>query len=598
MNLNGNSMAPDAGQTIVTNYLNGKETASVNNSRNTDGIHEVNLTDLNVGDVFSGEILDINNHEVSILLNDNNVVNALLKQSFELNIGQYVIFQVKDKSEGQIFIRPLADETVPAELINRSLKAAGLSVNDKNSLIVSSLIEHGQPIDRQTVIQYLKLSNQFGLENLNKLIDMVKQGIHINNENIEMYDKYVHSTHQISDMIKNIPDKMTGCLENMIQGDIAGNMSEIEEFITLLNEISDVIETDYMEETENQNTIKEIFIEDENPADGKITSGGEPLSEEEITMVEKNPLEEKTLSNGKIMEDESMEGKQPSDGKITESTGNNTSGIENNPKLTETNARNTGNFPESMENSVENTKSGDSLKNVAQDILSMIAHGNETESTIKKQDLARIKERIRDIFHDKLMLDVESDGKVSDIKQQVDRIYEKLVKTADIIKNNILGQKDNSLGASANELKNNLNFMNELNQLESYVQLPVKFSAEDANGDLYVYNRKRKKGNGDEPLTAFLHLDLMYLGATDIHVSLKNKGVNIVFTLDNAESEELVLEHLDELAERLKEKGYSVAVDANLSEKETEKMNNALLPITEHNDNVVSIKRYTLDIRT
>lgn len=605
LNLNGNSITADAGKSLISTYgstdsVNGRDDASVNNTRN-DNIHGVNLTELNVGDVFSGEILNINNHEVSILLDGNNVVNALLKQSFALNIGQRVIFQVKDKSEGQIFIRPLADETVPAELINKSLSVAGLSVNDKNSLIVGSLIEHGQPIDRQTVIQYLKLANQFGLENLNKLIDMTKQGIHINYENLEMYDKYVHSTHQISNSIGDIADKMTGYLDKLIQGDIAGNLPEIEEFTNMLQEISDVIEAEEMGETDNPDTITgqtevsgkmmneaenfnggkvvsenenpvgdKVFSENENPVGGKIFSESENPVGGKTAIDLKNFLNEQTVSDGKIVAEESTERKQPS-GRM---------------------------LPENMEHVSEAVKGSDTLRNVAEDILSILQRGGDVETGIKKHDLSKIKERIRDIFHEKLILDVKSGSEASDFKQQVDRLYEKLMKTADIIKNNVLGKKDGELGTSANELKNNLSFMNELNQLESYVQLPVRFSSEDANGDLYVYNRKRKKENGDEPLTAFLHLDLMYLGATDINVSLKNKGVKIVFMLDNAESEKLVLEHLDELADRLRDKGYSAVVDANSAGKETKTADNALLPITEHNENVVSIKRYTLDIRT
>lgn len=588
LNLNGNSITADAGKSLISNYgstdsVNGRDDASVNNTRN-DNMHGVNLTELNVGDIFSGEILNINNHEVSILLDGNNVVDALLKQSFALNIGQRVIFQVKDKSEGQIFIRPLADETVPTELINKSLSAAGLSVNDKNSLIVGSLIEHGQPIDRQTVIQYLKLSNQFGLENLNKMIEMTKQGIDINNENLEMYDKYVHSTHQISNSIGDIADKMTEYLDNLIQGDIAGNLSEIEEFANMLQEISDVIEAEEVLETDNPDTVtgqteasgkmmaetdnfnaEKAVSENENPVGDKI------FSESEKTAIDlENSLKEQTVSDGKIAAEESMEGKHPA-GRI---------------------------IPENIEYIPEAMKGGDTLRNIAEDILSILQRGGDVEAGIKKHDLSKIKEKIRDIFQEKLMLDVKNGSEVSDFKQQVDRLYEKLMKTADIIKNNVSGKKDGELGTSANELKNNLSFMNELNRFDSYVQLPVRFSSEDANGDLYVYSRKRKKENGDEALTAFLHLDLMYLGATDINVSLKNKGVKIVFTLDNAESERLVLEHLDELVVRLRKKGYSAVVDANSAGKDAKTADNALLPITEHNENVVSIKRYTLDIRT
>ncbi|MDE7432230.1 MAG: flagellar hook-length control protein FliK, partial [Lachnospiraceae bacterium] len=622
LNLNGNQISPENGP-FVRNYGSAdsaaiKNDSAVQTARDTNNIHEINLTDLKVGDVFRGEILNINNHEVSILLNDNSIINALLKQSFELNIGQNVMFQVREKSESQLFIRPLPEDTVSPELIQKSLSAAGLSVNDKNSLIVSSLIEQGQPIDRQTVLLYMRLSNQFGLENMDKLIDMTKQGLTINQENLEMYDKYVNSTHQISDIISNLPEQLTGYLENLMDGSMDGVMPEMKAFINMLDELSEVLEGTDMSEAENTDMFKQIESDINAAADKAFTE--ETLSvKDEVQMDEKTgELEKSTVApkNTVIMNNsDNVKSSEVAEHFGPETHTNSMKNTDNvNQAGTIKNQTDEGRIPDSsfkensrinenspadkiISNNIEshgkNNDSFDTLKDVARDILSMLEHENGAEYAGKKQDLAKIKERIRDIFKDKLMIDASSDSKTEEIKQQVEKLYEKLSKTADIIKNHIPAQKDNPLSSGANDLKNNLNFMNELNKLESYVQLPVKFGAEDANGDLYVYNRRKNKRSGEEPLTAFLHFDLTYLGATDIHVSLKNKGVKIVFTLDNEASEKLIVKHLGELIERLEEKGYRAAVDANSVKKESDSGNNALLPITNHNDNIVSIKRYT-----
>lgn len=616
LNLNGNGISPEAG-TFIRNYGTAdsvavKEESSVRDTQNTNGTHEINLSDLNVGDVFGGEILNINSHEVSILLNDNNVINAMLKQSFELNIGQNVVFQVKEKSDDRIFIKPLSVETVSSELIQKSLNSAGLTVNNKNSLIVSSLIEHGQPIDRQTVISFIKLSNQFGIENMDKLINMTKQGLPITGENLEMYDKYVNSTHQISEIISNLPDGITEYLENLINSDTLNPLPELNHFLDMLNEISEVFEAENLEGTEKTGTegrqtetISNIGAETKNVADETVSVKKESVvleSADEGEMPAKGAKNSETI---KTAEDVNHSDSFKHTETVRELEVLKDSGT---AKTSETMKNSEGvktSMDEKMftgegftENNIKDSNSTDTLKDVAKDIQTMIEHGNQIGQDGRRTDLLKIKERIRNIFKDNLMLNIESDDKTDEIKQQVDKVYEKLVKTADIIKNNVTAQKDNSLSSSANDLKNNLNFMNELNRLESYVQLPVKFSAEDANGDLYVYNRRKNKKNGDDPLTAFLHLDLTYLGATDVNVSLKNKGVKIVFTLDNEVSEKLVQEHLDELVNRLEKKGYHAVIDANSVKKETETVNNALLPITEHNDNVISIKRYTLDIRT
>jgi hypothetical protein len=142
--------------------------------------------------------------------------------------------------------------------------------------------------------------------------------------------------------------------------------------------------------------------------------------------------------------------------------------------------------------------------------------------------------------------------------------------------------------------------MSDLNNIESYIQLPVKFSEGKTNGDLYVYNRKRGKLNADDTLTAFLHLDMQYLGATDVNISMKKNNVTTKFTLNDDMSSKIVSEHIDELVEKLETLGYKVSVTTETSKKNidsTEKFN-PLLPLTENNEKTVTVKRYALDIRT
>ena len=166
-----------------------------------------------------------------------------------------------------------------------------------------------------------------------------------------------------------------------------------------------------------------------------------------------------------------------------------------------------------------------------------------------------------------------------------------------MIKNMPENVKSENLSLAGDKLSKNMNFMNELNNIEAYVQVPVKFSEGNKNGDLYVYNRRRNKKINDDTLTAFLHLQLDYLGATDINISLKKNSVTAKFTLDDETSRNLVEDNLGELAERLEKIGYNVTISTELSEKKSQEFN-AILPITSNNENAVSIKRYIFDIRT
>ncbi len=120
------------------------------------------------------------------------------------------------------------------------------------------------------------------------------------------------------------------------------------------------------------------------------------------------------------------------------------------------------------------------------------------------------------------------------------------------------GQTENASQARAmGNINENVEFMNQMNQMFSYVQLPMKLSNSQAHGDLYVYTNKKNLARRDGMLTAFLHLDMDYLGALDVSISLQTEKnqVTTKFYLDE-DSIKLVGEHMDELSQRLLKKGY------------------------------------------
>jgi len=159
------------------------------------------------------------------------------------------------------------------------------------------------------------------------------------------------------------------------------------------------------------------------------------------------------------------------------------------------------------------------------------------------------------------------------------------------------GEAANRLAEHCSELKNNVTFIEDLNQNNAYVQLPVRFSEDSGNGELYVYNRKRGMVNNNNEITAFLHFDLNSLGATDIYVSMKSNAVNIKFSLDNEDSVKLVNKHISELSEALEKKGYSTTLKVEQTEKISE-AENAFKIMQEENSVRNVIKRYSFDIRT
>ena len=91
-------------------------------------------------------------------------------------------------------------------------------------------------------------------------------------------------------------------------------------------------------------------------------------------------------------------------------------------------------------------------------------------------------------------------SKVSDLYERLDhqmKQMENVMKAA--------GVTQNSFIQTAADIRSNVEFMNQINQVYTYVQLPLKLSGQNASGDLYVYTNKKNLNDPEAELTAFLH---------------------------------------------------------------------------------------------
>ena len=155
------------------------------------------------------------------------------------------------------------------------------------------------------------------------------------------------------------------------------------------------------------------------------------------------------------------------------------------------------------------------------------------------------------------------------VREFYERLDEQMGKLQELIKT--AGKEDSTLGREVSNVKNNIQFMNQINELYHYVQLPIKMNDEHANGDLYVYKRKNAKTGEDGKLTALLHLSMPTLGNMDIFLSLEEGRLSTRFCLEKEEMIDFIEANIDRLNERLIKKGYQVqtSVTAGMKEEKT-----------------------------
>ena len=186
---------------------------------------------------------------------------------------------------------------------------------------------------------------------------------------------------------------------------------------------------------------------------------------------------------------------------------------------------------------------------------------------------------------------------VSD-KDNVRNLYERLnsqVKQLTTLLQGHVGE-NSSVFQSSQNLSQNIDFMNQLNQMYAYVQLPLKMSGNDAHGDLYVYSNKKHMASDDGSVSALLHLDMNNLGPLDVYVRMTDMKVSTNFYMADESCIDLIMEHIDELTARLNKRGYQMSYQV-LPSEDLKSENRAVDALLQADDKMTTISSTSFDAR-
>ena len=138
--------------------------------------------------------------------------------------------------------------------------------------------------------------------------------------------------------------------------------------------------------------------------------------------------------------------------------------------------------------------------------------------------------------------------------------------------------------------------MNQVNQLYTYVQLPLKMNGKNTNGELYVYTNKRSLAEKDGNVSAFLHLDMENLGPVDVYIAMQEQKVNTKFTVRDDDMLDFLNDHMHILNERLRKRGYTMRCEMEV-EKTRGEEENPIDRILQSDKNTTVLSQYAFDVR-
>ena len=196
-------------------------------------------------------------------------------------------------------------------------------------------------------------------------------------------------------------------------------------------------------------------------------------------------------------------------------------------------------------------------------------------------------------FHEKWTLTPENlttKGSVSELYHSLQEASQKL---SSMLSAETLSPERLQLQEPVKSLQENLNFLRDLNQMFTFVPLPMQLKDQDVHSELYVFTNKRSLQD-KKNLSVLLHLDMTNLGSLNIHVQMDHNIIHTKFYLEDTDAKKLIEDHLSLLSQSLTKKGYQFVPEVF----STYQNPNFTKDLIEQNSEGGSPMRYTFDIRT
>lgn len=586
----------------------------------------------NTGDVFEGTIKEIKGNKVTIMLPDGKTIDARLEADINLSEGNSFFFQVKSNDGNTIEIVPYKNSEIDNPIIQNAIKDAGLLLNDKSIELVNSLMEEGLSIGSENLSRFGRILAKYPNIDVTTLIKMDEFHLDITPENIDNFIRFKEQNNAILNDGKEFLNNISKELEKMnINKDDAVNiMKNMIESITE-NDIAFGNEENIFSETENRTLSETENVTISEAENGKKSAINENESDIEIfgekadkssnnAVSEENAIEEVSESVKNVVKEKAVDDITSSLTYKAEDSVKNINWQENENiisglKIKDTNELNSENSVFNLRDEILKdinnpeikdelytffNKDGNLKSNISEkDILNILNELLKNDSSVGKNDFLKLysNKGVEKLLNDLLSKSWSILPKEVSEKDAIKKLYDNINKSLD----NIISKMEDTIGNKnpinemANNIKNSIEFMNQMNNMYSYVQLPLRMMKESATGDLYVYSDKRKPKSKNDEFSAFLHLSLKHLGNIDISIKMQRKNVNIDFSVESKEIYDLLNQNINMLDERLIKKGYIPNTKVT-TEAKSENFVEKLLG-EEKNKKESKIKRYSFDVR-
>lgn len=561
---------------LFTGSLNTEETVHTAQTQSARNVADINrqIRSLIPGQTIRGEILSREGGEIQLRLSEDLILNARVDQSIHLEQGQSVTFEVKNNGS-TLSLSPLFTNVASDVNILKALDMAGLPVNDTSVDMTKQLMEGGLPVNRSFLQQVYREINSFPEGEVTDVVGLHKLEMPVNQENMQQMASYRNLNYQLITGLNDILDNLPVAVNSMLEkGDIENAENLYRQLFRMAAE-GDAFLPETTAEVEGEST-EAMSVQTQNAAPDAVTD--ELLSGTETVRIPYDKTETEIL----ILSPETRRAL--------------TDGLSQ--------ALNRLQLPtqdeEILTAQIQRLEQGEMSKTEFFDMAQKLLG-----ASVKTRDGALILQNIfggkefRSVLTDRLISlwtlqpeEVAQQEKVENLYRRLDRQLKGLTRALESA-----GQQETSAYRAVTNVSKNVDFLNQINQMYTYVQLPLRLRETSTHGDLYVYTNKRSLAESDGKVSALLHLDMENLGPLDVYVTLQNEKVSTKFSVADEEILNFMEAHMDLLTERLQKRGYDCSYTVNVGNAGGRENSGGLGPLLGQ-DRGVMLSQYAFDVRT
>ncbi len=588
------------------------------------------------GQIFEGTVNAVKGQQVLLGLSSGQNISARLDKGVQISQGQSVFFQVKSNDGKTVNIRPVSiggQMNNPA--LQQALRAASIPMTEASIGMVDEMMKRNMPIDVKSLSEMAKQLALHPEADVKTLVALKDLEIPINGEMISQYENYKQNEGEI---LRGV-SQLTGAISEVI-GAEGTPLSETAAFLGNLSELlypgegygesgalptnmkgQPLLQAQEMGQPGAEDV--QIRLPDGRVADGSVFQGqaeagaaGEAGALQQADAGFSGQSEaafagqgeaaafagqgEAAGTPGTMVEEPLSSPLQAAEMKETSDYEPGTLGR----MVSEENLRSLEQaLRELPEFAAKHDRIFDARGRLDRSLPAKELFFALTEGAQQNLDGGKLKEitghkAVRDLLEGLLEERFTIEPRELTEKGKVDDLYNKINKDMHSIAQaaNDLPNFQQPVKEAAGNVQNNLEFINQVNEMYSYIQIPVRLTGQNATGELYVYQNKKKHAKGEnEEVSAFLHFDLEHLGSTDIAVKLRNKKVKTEFFMDDDRSYRLVENNIHILQAKLESLGYDCQITVGKDDRKVDFVEDFLKQ--DSGANKQNVLRYSFDMK-